>query len=57
MNRCLIADDHAMLRDALVGSVRLGWPGAEICEDGTCAPGSQVESGMRQMPTWLASMK
>jgi len=32
MNRCLIADDHAMLRDALVGSVRLGWPGAEICE-------------------------
>lgn len=32
MNHCLIADDHAMLRDALVGSVRLGWPAANISE-------------------------
>ncbi len=27
---CLVADDHAMMRDALAGTVRLLWPGADI---------------------------
>jgi two-component system, NarL family, nitrate/nitrite response regulator NarL len=27
---CLIADDHAMMRDALAGTVRLIWPDADI---------------------------
>jgi DNA-binding NarL/FixJ family response regulator len=27
---CLIADDHVLMRDALAGTVRLGWPDAVI---------------------------
>jgi two-component system, NarL family, nitrate/nitrite response regulator NarL len=32
LESCLICDDHAMMREALVGSVRLAWPGAAIAE-------------------------
>ena len=31
---CLIADDHAMMRAALAGAVRLIWPGAEVASVG-----------------------
>lgn len=31
---CLIADDHAMMRGALAGAVRLIWPGAEVAAVG-----------------------
>ena len=30
MHKCLICDDHAMMRDALSGSVAMHWPDAEI---------------------------
>ncbi len=30
MKVCLICDDHALVREALTGTVRLGWPGATI---------------------------
>ena len=30
MKTCLIADDHVLMRDALAGTVRLGWPDATI---------------------------
>lgn len=30
MRTCLIADDHAMMREALAGAVALGWPEAEV---------------------------
>lgn len=30
MRTCLIADDHVLMRDALSGTVRLGWPDAII---------------------------
>jgi len=30
MKACLICDDHALVREALAGTVRLGWPGATI---------------------------
>ncbi len=30
MKSCLIADDHVLMRDALAGTVRLGWPEAII---------------------------
>lgn len=30
MQSCLIADDHAMMREALAGAVALGWPEAQI---------------------------
>lgn len=32
MNSCLICDDHAMLREALVGCVLAAWPDAAIIE-------------------------
>lgn len=32
MRNCLICDDHAMMREALVGSVQLGWPNVAITE-------------------------
>lgn len=32
MKSCLIADDHVLMRDALAGTVRLGWPGVVILE-------------------------
>lgn len=31
---CLIADDHAMLREALAGVVALGWPAARVTQCG-----------------------
>jgi DNA-binding NarL/FixJ family response regulator len=34
MQTCLIADDHALVREALAGTVRLGWPGVSILEAG-----------------------
>ena len=34
MKTCLIADDHVLMRDALAGTVRLGWPDAAITEVG-----------------------
>lgn len=34
MNTCLICDDHALVREALAGTVRLGWPGVEVTEVG-----------------------
>ena len=30
MKACLICDDHALVREALTGTVRLGWPDAAI---------------------------
>ena len=30
MNTCLIADDHAMMREALAGAVAIGWPQAIV---------------------------
>jgi DNA-binding NarL/FixJ family response regulator len=30
MKSCLICDDHVMVRDALVATVRMGWPRAKI---------------------------
>ncbi len=30
MKSCLICDDHAMLREALAGTVAIGWPQAEV---------------------------
>ncbi|MFZ1742407.1 MAG: response regulator transcription factor [Pontixanthobacter sp.] len=30
MRSCLICDDHAMMREALIGTVELGWPDATI---------------------------
>ncbi|MCU0881250.1 MAG: response regulator transcription factor [Hyphomonadaceae bacterium] len=30
MKSCLICDDHALVRDALAGTVRLGWPDAVL---------------------------
>lgn len=30
MKSCLICDDHALVRDALAGMVRMGWPGTTI---------------------------
>lgn len=39
MRTCLIADDHALVRDALSGAVQMGWPEAQItqAEDFTAA--------------------
>jgi len=34
MRTCLIADDHALVREALAGTVRLGWPDVEVSEAG-----------------------
>ena len=30
MNRCLICDDHALVREALAGTVSMGWPGVTV---------------------------
>ena len=30
MQTCLICDDHAMMREALIGTIELGWPAARI---------------------------
>ncbi|UVO53565.1 response regulator transcription factor [Sphingomonas sp. SUN039] len=30
MKSCLICDDHALVREALAGTVRMGWPGATV---------------------------
>jgi two-component system, NarL family, nitrate/nitrite response regulator NarL len=30
MKTCLICDDHALVREALVGTVRMGWPGVAV---------------------------
>lgn len=32
MKSCLIADDHAMMREALAGAVTLGWPAAVVTQ-------------------------
>lgn len=32
MKTCLICDDHALVREALVGAVRFGWPDAAITQ-------------------------
>jgi DNA-binding NarL/FixJ family response regulator len=37
MQTCLIADDHALVREALAGTVRMGWPGVTISEAGDFA--------------------
>ena len=34
MQTCLIADDHALVREALAGTVRMGWPGVTVIEAG-----------------------
>jgi two-component system, NarL family, nitrate/nitrite response regulator NarL len=34
MKSCLICDDHAMMREAIAGAVRYGWPEAEITQAG-----------------------
>ena len=30
MKSCLICDDHALVREALAGTVRMGWPGVTV---------------------------
>lgn len=37
MKSCLIADDHVLMRDALAGTVRLGWPDVAITAVGDFA--------------------
>ncbi|QXQ05646.1 response regulator transcription factor [Sphingosinicellaceae bacterium] len=37
MKSCLIADDHVLMREALAGTVRLGWPDVAITEVGDFA--------------------
>ena len=37
MKTCLIADDHVLMRDALAGTVRLGWPEVAITAVGDFA--------------------
>ena len=32
MRSCLVCDDHALVREALAGMVRLGWPGIDVAE-------------------------
>ena len=32
MQTCLICDDHALVREALVGSVKMNWPGTVVSE-------------------------
>jgi DNA-binding NarL/FixJ family response regulator len=32
MKSCLVADDHAMMREALAGAVALGWPQAQVVQ-------------------------
>ena len=32
MQTCLICDDHALVREALVGSVKMNWPGVAVSE-------------------------
>jgi DNA-binding NarL/FixJ family response regulator len=34
MQTCLICDDHALVREAIIGTVSLGWPSAAITEAG-----------------------
>ncbi len=34
MKSCLICDDHIMVREALAGAVRMGWPKAKITQVG-----------------------
>ncbi len=34
MKTCLICDDHVLVREALAGTVRLGWPEARIAQAG-----------------------
>lgn len=34
MKSCLICDDHVLVREALAGTVRLGWPDVAITEAG-----------------------
>ena len=34
MKSCMICDDHVLVREALAGTVRLGWPAAAITEVG-----------------------
>lgn len=37
MQTCLIADDHTLVREALAGTVRIGWPGVRVTEAGDFA--------------------
>jgi len=34
MNSCLICDDHVLVREALAGTIRMGWPSVKITEAG-----------------------
>ena len=34
MKSCLICDDHALVREAVVGTIRLGWPAVAVSEAG-----------------------
>jgi DNA-binding NarL/FixJ family response regulator len=34
MKNCLICDDHALVREALVGTVRMNWPQADVWQAG-----------------------
>jgi DNA-binding NarL/FixJ family response regulator len=34
MKSCLVCDDHVLVREAIAGTIRLSWPGAEITEVG-----------------------
>jgi DNA-binding NarL/FixJ family response regulator len=43
MKTCLICDDHALMREALSGAVRMAWPQARITEVGDF-PGAWAEA-------------
>jgi DNA-binding NarL/FixJ family response regulator len=39
MPSCLVCDDHALMREALVGTVRMAWPDTQIIEAATFPEG------------------
>jgi DNA-binding NarL/FixJ family response regulator len=47
MKNCLICDDHVLVREALAGTVRLGWPDARIAEAGDF-PAAWAQAGAAQ---------
>ena len=45
MQSCLIADDHALVREAIAGTIRMGWPGVAIIEAGDFASARDRAAG------------
>lgn len=47
MKSCLVCDDHAMMREALAGAVRFGWPEAEVVQVGDFHAAAQAMATLR----------